>query len=162
MTIYTRQGDTGTTSLYGGVRVDKDDLGIEVCGVIDELSASLGMVRTEGLPGRFETIILRIQCELIAFCADIVSDTRTISPEHVQQMESEIDSIESALLPLVQFVIPGVNRLSAMLHISRTICRRAERSLITLCRTQNQSPPLVAYLNRLSDLLFVMARASET
>ena len=159
MTIYTRKGDTGTTSLYGGVRVDKDSPHMEVCGNIDELSAWLGFVRTEeGLPIPFGNIMLRIQQELIGFCSDIVSDSKTIMPEHVRQMESEIDRIESELPVLTQFVISGTNRCSAMLHIVRTVCRRAERSLFTLCRTENKLPHLMVYLNRLSDLLFVMAR----
>jgi len=158
MPIYTRRGDTGITSLYGNVRVSKDDPSMEVCGTIDELSASLGMLRTEGLPTQCETIILRIQHELIAFCTDIVSDSVTILPEHVRQLESDIDGIESELPPLTQFVIAGEDRISAALHLSRTICRRAERTLATFLRTQKRSPHIAAYLNRLSDLLFVMAR----
>jgi len=163
MSTYTRKGDTGTTLLYGGVRVEKDDPGIEVCGNIDELSASLGMVRAEGLPPQFETIIVRIQQELISFCSDIVSGSATILPEHTWKLESEIDRIESELPPLAQFIIPGDNRISATLHLSRTICRRAERRLVTLFRTRHKLPHLTVYLNRLSDLLFVMARKfSET
>ena len=162
MPIYTRGGDTGTTSCYGGVRLDKDEPSMEVCGNIDELSASLGMLRAEGMSPPFEKIILRIQQELISFCADIVCDAATISPEHVRQLETEIDGIDAELPPLAQFVIPGENRLSAMLHLSRTICRRAERSLVTLLRTQKKSPHLAAYLNRLSDLLFVMARKASS
>ena len=157
MPIYTHKGDTGSTSLYGSVRVDKDDPNIEVCGNIDELSASLGVIRAEGLP-LFDPLILRIQQELITFCTDIVSDSATISPEHIRQLESEIDRLESELPPLTQFIISGENRVSAALHLSRTICRRAERSLATLFRTQQKSPHLAAYLNRLGDLLFVMAR----
>jgi cob(I)alamin adenosyltransferase len=157
MPIYTRNGDTGTTSLYGNVRVDKDDRRIEVCGNIDELSASLGIVRAEGEAAQFESLFLRIQQELILFCAEIVSDTATILPKHIEQIETEIDNIERELPPLTQFVIPGSNRISAMLHLSRTICRRAERSLATLHRTKNTTPHHIAYLNRLSDLLFLMA-----
>ena len=160
MPIYTRQGDTGTTSLYCGVRVDKDAPSIEVCGNIDELSASLGMIRVDGVQP-FETLILRIQQELIAFCADIVSDSATISQGHVQRLESEIDRLELELPPLTQFVMAGESRTSAALHLSRTICRRAERSLVTFLRTQQKSPHLTAYLNRLGDLLFVMARYGE-
>ena len=156
--IYTRRGDTGTTSLNGGVRVDKDDPAIEVCGTIDELSASLGMARTEGLPPPLETILLRIQQELITFCSDIVSGSAVIVPEHVRQLESDIDRFTSELPPLTQFILPGENRISALLHLSRTICRRAERRLTTLCRTENPSPHLMVYLNRLGDLLFVLAR----
>ena len=158
MTIYTRQGDTGTTLLYGGVRVDKDDAVMEVCGNIDELSASLGIVRTEELPRPFDAVILRIQQELIALCTEVFFDSAKISPEHVQQIETEIDRIESELPPLKQFVISGEHRSSALLHLSRTICRRTERSLVKLCRAEKKSPHLIAYLNRLSDLLFVMAR----
>ena len=162
MSIYTRNGDGGTTTLYKNVWVDKDDPGIDVCGNIDELSASLGVVRAEKLPEQFETILFRIQRELIVFCAEIVSDSITISPEHVRQLESDIDQIYSDLPPLAKFMIPGNNRLSALLHLSRTVCRRAERSLTTLCRTETKSLHITAYLNRLSDLLFVMARkASE-
>ena len=158
MTIYSRKGDTGTTSLFDGTRVDKDDATIEVCGNIDELSALLGLVRAEELPGQFDPIILRIQQELIAFCTDIFFDSAKISPEHIQQIEAEIDRLESELPPLTQFVLPGKNRSSALLHLSRTVCRRAERSLVKLCRTKKKLPSLIAYLNRLSDLLFVMAR----
>ena len=143
---------------YGAVRGDKDDPVIDVCGNIDEFSASLGLVRAEGLPTQFKTIILRIQQELITFCAEVVSNSVAISLEHVQQIESDIDRISAELPPLTQFVISGENRLSALLHLSRTVCRRAERSTVTLCRTEQKSPYLVAYLNRLSDLLFVMAR----
>ena len=158
MTLYTRTGDTGTSSLYGGVRVEKDHPSMEVCGNIDELSASLGIVRAEGLPTQCETVLLRIQKELIGFCTEIVSDSVLIVPEHIRQLESEIDRLESELPPLTTFVIAGENRVSAVLHLSRTVCRRAERSLVTLLRSQKKSPHLVAYLNRLGDLLFVMAR----
>ena len=161
MTIYTRKGDTGCTSLYGGVRVDKDDVTMEVCGSIDELSASLGVVRSEELPAQFDAVILRIQRELIAFCTEIVSDSAMIASEHVQQLEAEIDRIEADLPPLTQFILPGKNRRSAKLHLARTICRRAERSLVTLHRTQRKVPHLITYLNRLSDLLFVLARQME-
>lgn len=163
MPIYTRKGDGGSTQLYGGVRVEKDDFHIEVCGNIDELSALLGLVRSEGLPPELESIILQIQKELITFCAEIVSSSATpqsvtIGHEHVQRIESEIDRIESELPLSTQFIISGDNRISAWLHLSRTVCRRAERSLVSLLRTQQKSPYLTAYLNRISDLLFVMAR----
>ena len=158
MTIYTRGGDAGTTLLYGDLRMDKDAGMMEVCGNIDELSASLGVVRTEELPLPFDTVIVRIQKDLITFCGEIVFGSPMVSSEHVQQIEAEIDRIESELLPLTQFVLAGENRSSALLHLSRTICRRAERSLVTLYHTEKRSPYLIAYLNRLSDLLFVMAR----
>ena len=159
MPLYTRRGDTGTTTLFGEIRVEKDSPHIEVCGHLDELSASLGMVRAEGLPAEYEAIVLRIQQEIISFCAEIVSDSAKIQLEHIRQIETEIDRIEGELPPLTQFIISGENQISALLHLSRTICRRAERSLVTLFRVRQKSPHLVAYLNRLGDLLFVMARA---
>lgn len=158
MPIYTRSGDAGTTSLCGGRRVEKDDSYIEVCGTIDELSATLGIVRTEKLPPDLDTLIARIQRELINFCSEIVTDSVRILPEHVRQLENEIDRFESELPMLTGFIISGDNRTSTFLHLARTVCRRAERSLVTFQRTYNKSPQLSAYLNRLSDLLFVMAR----
>jgi cob(I)alamin adenosyltransferase len=162
MPIYTRQGDDGTASLCGGVRADKDHPQIEVCGNIDELSASLGVVRAEGLPAELEPLVLRIQHELIVFCTEIVSDNKLISPEHIHRLEEEIDRIELELPPLKQFIIAGENRISSALHVARTICRRAERSLTALFRVKEKSPYLLCYLNRLSDLLFLMARKAGT
>lgn len=163
MPIYTHQGDSGETSLINRERVSKDDVRLDICGNIDELSASLGVVRAEGLPQEIESILVRIQQEFISFCTEIISGQRLISPEHIRQMESEIDHIESELLPLTHFILAGSNRVSALLHHSRTICRRAERSLVTFLRQsqhlpQQPSPHLIPYLNRLSDLLFVWAR----
>ncbi|GHT19267.1 ATP--cob(I)alamin adenosyltransferase [Planctomycetales bacterium] len=162
MRIYTRSGDKGQTSLYGGMPVAKDQFRIEVCGNIDELSATLGMVRAEGLTPKHENILLRIQNELIAFGSEIASPNvkSGMTQEHIQQIENEIDELEQSLPPLTQFVLPGKNKVSATLHFARTVCRRAERSLVTLARhTPNLSPILLAYLNRLSDLLFVMGRS---
>ena len=138
--------------------MDKDDITCELFGTIDELSATLGLVRAEGLSASFEAIILRIQQELIAFCAGIASGSATISSEHVRQIESDTEQIESELPTITQFIISGTNRLSAALHFSRTVCRRAERTLTAYCRIRNDYPYHLAYLNRLSDLLFAMAR----
>ena len=159
--IYTRRGDTGITSLGNGDRVDKNAPTIEVFGTIDELSASLGVVRAEELPSSLKKILMRIQQELITFSADIATDSAVMGAEHVLQLESDIDQIASELPPLTQFILPGANRTSALLHLSRTICRRAERRLWTLCRTVNLSSHLMAYLNRLGDLLFVLAQKFE-
>ncbi|MDR0521596.1 MAG: cob(I)yrinic acid a,c-diamide adenosyltransferase [Planctomycetaceae bacterium] len=161
---YTRSGDTGDTSLSGGVRVRKDDRRIEICGCIDELSASLGLVRTEGLPPHREETIVRIQHELFGFCAEIAAAKKTadaVSPEHVARLEEEIDRMEAVLPPLKQFIVPGADRLSAALHFSRTVCRRAERAFTSLPRSRQEYPVLAAYLNRLSDWLFVLARTAE-
>ncbi len=146
----------------------KDDLRITLGGEIDELSAVLGIVRAEGLTAKHAEMILRIQNELLQLGTEIACHTpfpcglRTLGREHVRQMEREIDGIENLLPPLKQFVIPGDTKISAYLHFARTVCRRAERGLVTLMRKEpERSPVLPAYLNRLSDLLFVMARQEE-
>ncbi len=166
--IYTKTGDLGETSLFTGLRVAKDELRIALCGDLDELSSVLGIVRAEGLTDKYAALILRVQHELLLFGAEIVCgspprlNATTISSEHVQQLEREIDEIEAFLPPLNHFVVPGDNKVSAYLHLARTVCRRAERGLVTLVRKEpNTSPTLIAYLNRLSDLLFVMARHSH-
>lgn len=163
--IYTRGGDQGDTSLYSGPRIAKDQARIAVCGDIDELSSILGVVRAEGVAPRHAEILLRIQHELIDFCAEVVClspvqyGTRKLGPEQIGRMESEIDSIAPFLSPLTEFVIPGDNKTSATLHWARTVCRRAERGLVSLVRREpDVSTTLLAYLNRLSDLLFVLAR----
>ncbi|MCL2004861.1 MAG: cob(I)yrinic acid a,c-diamide adenosyltransferase [Planctomycetaceae bacterium] len=138
--------------------MDKDDITCDLFGSIDELSATLGLVRAEGPSVPFAGIILRIQQELIAFCADIASGSATISSEHVRQIESDTERFEAELPTISQFIISGDNRLSAMLHLARTVCRRAERTLTTYCRTRKNCPDHADYLNRLSDLLFAMAR----
>ena len=153
-----QQGETSGIMLS---RMDKDDITCELFGNIDELSATLGMVRAENVSCQFKTIILRIQQELIAFCADIASGSESVSSEHIRQMESDTEQIESELPAVTQFILPGENRLSAMLHFSRTVCRRAERTLTTYCRMRKDVPCHSAYLNRLSSLLFAMARKAE-
>ncbi len=166
--IYTKTGDRGETALFFGPRVAKDELRIALCGDLDELSATLGIVRAEGLSAQHERMIFRIQNELLQFGAEIVCGDpsrlrgQTLNQEHVRQLEREIDDLETALPPLHRFVIPGENKASAYLHLARTVCRRAERSLVTLARNEpNLTPVLLAYLNRLSDWLFVLARSVQ-
>lgn len=162
--IYTRRGDSGETSLAGGVRVFKDHHRIDFCGEMDEFSSALGVARAEGLDARHDEIIERIQRELQIFCTEIVTTplqnvTRRLTHEQVSALEQEIDRLEELLQPLRHFVIPGGKKSAAYLHLARTICRRAERSLVSLARTEPDiSAVLLQYLNRLSDLLFVMAR----
>jgi cob(I)alamin adenosyltransferase len=161
MTIYTRYGDSGETSLCGGERVAKDHLRIQVCGTIDELSATLGIVRAEGLTPQQNEIIVRIQKELIEFCTEIagLNGIQRIHSDSIKKMETEIDEREAKLPPLTEFVLAGADKTSAFLHLARTVCRRAERHLVTLIRNEPHiSPTLLTYLNRLSDLLFVLTR----
>ena len=159
MTIYTRTGDDGTTSLLSEQRIQKDNLILCVCGDTDELSSVLGIARAEGLSPLNEKIVFRVQNELLKFNAEIVSPEETparITPEHIRQLEQDIDAAN--LLPFSDFVIFGENKSSAYLHFARAVCRRAERNLVTLSRIEPAvSGLLLQYVNRLSDLLFVLA-----
>lgn len=168
MKVYTKRGDSGETDLRAGKRVSKTDRRITVCGEIDELSAVLGTARAEGLLPEHAAIVFRIQQELIEFGAEVAlrsdrdSACRKIEARHLDNLEKDIDRIEVELPPLTRFVIPGEKKSSALLHLARTVCRRAERSLVAL-RTSEPDPDalLLPYLNRLSDLLFVTARRED-
>jgi cob(I)alamin adenosyltransferase len=167
MKIYTRTGDDGQTALFGGPRVRKDMVRVEAYGTLDELNAVLGLVRTEPLADEIDRLLARVQNELFEVGAEIASldpiakGTRSIGQAHIQAIENEIDRYESALAPLEHFILPGGTRGAALLHIARTVCRRAERRLVALVHDDPEkvSLALVAYLNRLGDLLFVLARA---
>ncbi|MDR2761383.1 MAG: cob(I)yrinic acid a,c-diamide adenosyltransferase [Planctomycetaceae bacterium] len=163
--IYTRKGDKGETSLAGGIRVAKNHERIEVIGAIDELSATLGIVRSIDNARPFCQIIHRVQNELIRFMSEIVSpeDSRfRILQDDIQQLESDIDKTSESLDALTEFIVAGDSRQSAFLHLARTVCRRAERQLVALSINDKVSPLTLAYLNRLSDLLFVLSRACDS
>ena len=167
MKIYTRKGDDGRTHLFAGPRVTKDDPHIEACGGVDELNALLGLARAESLCSDIDQVLHRVQHELFAVGADLatphtkVGRTAMIGDGHVRQLEQDIDTFDAQLPPLTEFILPGGSRGAALLHVARTICRRAERRVVTLeamrCG-EGESTPLVRYLNRLSDLLFVLPR----
>ncbi|MDR1925792.1 MAG: cob(I)yrinic acid a,c-diamide adenosyltransferase [Planctomycetaceae bacterium] len=164
--IYTRGGDGGETSLLYGVRVLKSDLRIEVIGTIDELSAVLGITRTIESDKHFCDIICRIQKELINFLSEVAAPDGSrcyITQENVNRIELDIDESGDGLPRLTEFVIAGEGKVSAFLHLARTICRRAERRLVELKQIdQKLSPTLLMYLNRLSDLLFVLSRSKKS
>lgn len=170
MRIYTRTGDDGQTGLYGGKRVHKDDFRIEAYGTVDELNATLGMVRTAAeLPAELENLLQAIQNELFAVGAELAtpnpdeSGTRFVTEKTVQNLESQIDLFESELSPLQQFILPAGSFAAASLHLSRCVCRRAERRVVTLQRESPEVSALVVeYLNRLGDLLFVVARVANS
>ena len=174
MKIYTRTGDSGETSLFGGTRVSKSDARVEAYGEVDELNACLGWVLASiasssgsGDPDRFlADAILQIQRDLFALGARLADPTDTISARvakamltdaDVERLEKLIDRLESELSPLAHFILAGGGEAGARLHLARAVCRRAERRMVAL------QPPvdalLVRYVNRLSDLLFVMARS---
>ena len=169
MKIYSRTGDLGETGLLAGPRVGKDIARIEALGTIDELSAVLGLVRGEPLSGPIDRLLERIQNELFEVGAELATPdpvtrgTRTIGPQHVKALEEDIDACASSLAPLSGFILPCGVRSAAGLHLARAVCRRAERRLVALVRESGGEISLVllAYLNRLGDLLFVLARAAN-
>lgn len=167
MKIYTKTGDDGRTGLYGAGRVRKDDPRIDAYGTVDELNAVLGLVRTEMLPTDVDVLVKRLQNELFDLGAELATrdpsamGVACVGPEQVAALEAAIDDFEEALPPLKEFILPGGTRGTAMLHLARTVCRRAERRVVTLAGLPDEhvSPQVTVYLNRLSDLLFVLARA---
>ena len=169
MKIYTKTGDAGETGLFAGPRVSKDHPRIEACGAVDELNAALGWARAIKLPGAVEEILCRVQHELFALAAElatpdpVASGMVLVNDEHIQQLEGAIDRFEAELPPLTEFILPGGTLPAASLHMARGLCRRAERRVVTLCRTESApvSERIVGYLNRLGDLLFVLARAAN-
>jgi len=179
MKIYTRTGDQGQTGLYGGTRVSKADPRVAAYGDVDELNACLGMVRAQGeLAEDIVALLEQLQKDLFAIGARLanpsdkpsrrsaIGDGRstmdderlTIDAADIVRLEASIDRLEAELPPLRRFILPGGSRAGALLHFSRTVCRRAERAIVSL-GAEHVDQHLVIYVNRLSDLLFVMARA---
>ena len=168
--IYTRRGDDGSTGLFGGPRVRKDDLRVAAYGDVDELNSALGVAREELL--QQADLLARIdalQSELFTLGAELATpdadqapkEVPRIGPEHVARLEQEIDRLTGELPEMKNFILPGGSRAGAALHFCRTVCRRAERKAVSLADGSPVSPQALAYLNRLSDLLFVMARAAN-
>ena len=176
MKIYTKTGDGGETSLFGGRRVSKDDVRIDAYGCVDELNSCLGIVRAEGTPSEIDAILKEVQSDLFVLGADLAtpqgsssSPVPRLEPADIERLERHIDSLDALLPSLTTFILPGGCAAAAGLHLARTVCRRAERLIVRLSKMQPIGTVPVIYLNRLSDLLFVMARfanlragASET
>lgn len=157
--IYTRTGDGGTTGLADGSRVSKDAPRIEAIGAVDELNSALGALLAEPLPGAARDCLVGIQHDLFDLGGELsVPGHAIVNKAHVARLEHEFDRMNAGLPPLKEFILPGGTRAAALAHLARTVCRRAERRLVTLSRKQKVAPALPAYLNRLSDLLFVLAR----
>jgi len=168
MKIYTKTGDAGDTGLPGGVRVAKDAGVTEVCGTIDELNTVLGMARAARLPDEVDQLLDRLQCQLFDAGAEVArlgaesSSGASIGPSEIADLEEAIDRFDTELPPLRNFILPGGTAAAALLHFARSVCRRAERRLVSLVRNTTQlSPDLLIYLNRLSDLLFTLARLAN-
>jgi len=157
--IYTRTGDAGTTGLADGSRVPKDAPRIEAIGAVDELNSALGLLLAEPLPEAVRACLAGAQHDLFDVGGELaVPGHAIVGKAHVERLERELDSFNAQLPPLRDFVLPGGTRAAALAHSARTTCRRAERRLVTLSRKQELAPALLAYVNRLSDLLFVVAR----
>jgi cob(I)alamin adenosyltransferase len=164
MKIYTKTGDSGDTSLFGGKRVPKSSLRIETYGTVDELNAQIGAVRSLKPHDEVDSILEKLQNQLFVLGADLAAppeklkDVQRIQPHHIQSLEEIIDLIDSRLEPLNSFILPGGTQVSAQLQVARSICRRAERHADALRRMDEIGTHPLVYLNRLSDLLFVLAR----
>jgi cob(I)alamin adenosyltransferase len=168
--VYTRTGDDGTTSLGSGERVPKDSPRIEAYGTVDELNSVIGAAIAAGLVPAVLAPLKRIQNELFHLGSDLcvpeaAKDARPvprIEDRHVDALEALMDKLSEGLPPLENFVLPGGSLGAAQLHVARTICRRAERLVIALSRIEPVGPAAIRYLNRLSDALFVLARAENS
>ena len=164
MKIYTKTGDGGETSLYGGQRVSKNAIRVETYGTVDECNAVLGLAIAFLSDAEAKAILTRIQGELFEVGADLATPlTRgetvpRVRPEETAQLEAEIDRFEEELEPLRHFILPGGSAGGAALHQARAVCRRAERLFVTLEAAEPVNPEAGRYLNRLSDHLFVLAR----
>ena len=164
--LYTRKGDEGLTGLGGRQRVPKDSLRVRAYGAVDELNAFIGVALAHGVSRRLAEMLLPIQNELFHLGADLsfVEEDKArrkipqIEARHVERLEQRIDELNAVVGPLENFILPGGAVASANLHVARTVCRRAEREVIALAGAEPVGPFVVAYLNRLSDLLFAMAR----
>lgn len=171
MKIYTKTGDSGDTGLFGGGRVQKDDPRVEAYGDVDELNAVIGMARAMEPMPRIDEILVPMQRDLFSIGALLATPDRDKMEKHLSKasiddrriagLERAIDECEAELEPLKAFIIPGGSRKGAVLHVARTVCRRAERRVVSLQREQEIPPLVVIYLNRLSDLLFMLARVAN-
>ncbi|HEX3726732.1 MAG TPA: cob(I)yrinic acid a,c-diamide adenosyltransferase [Pirellulales bacterium] len=167
MKIYTKTGDQGETGLFGGPRVRKDTPRIEAYGTVDELNSVLGIVRASRVSADIDTLLGKIQNDLFSLGAQLATPdpaahhTALVTPAQITALEDAIDRYEADLEPLKTFILPGGTPAAAGLHLARTVCRRAERRVVTLVEQSidTVAGEIVIYLNRLSDLLFVLARA---
>lgn len=170
MKIYTRRGDGGETDLLGGGRVGKDDRRVEAYGEVDELNACLGAAASASPHADLRDLVRALQATLFSLGAHLASPDEArreraaipgVGEADVEELEKRIDALEAELLPLQRFILPGGSPAAAAFHVARTVCRRAERRAVALARGEPLSPVALRYLNRLSDLLFVVARVEN-
>ena len=166
--IVTKTGDKGDTGLFGGGRVGKEDIRVDAYGQVDELNAAIGVARAEGL-GAMDALAGTVQDQLFTVGAVLATPSGTkaqsaipkIRPDWATSMEAAIDAFDKELKPLTSFILPGGTKAAASLHLARTVCRRAERRVVPLFRAGKVGDEVIIYLNRLSDLLFTMARVAN-
>ena len=165
MKIYTKFGDSGETALFGGMRLGKDAPRIEAIGTVDELNAYIGYAQTLIDDADLSELMTRIQNHLFSVGADLATPSThakaaefRISEDFTTEMETAIDTLSEELPPLTNFILPGGCTAGAILHIARVVCRRSERRVVRLAREEDVNPEIIRSLNRLSDLLFVLAR----
>lgn len=169
MKIYTKTGDDGQTGLFGGTRVSKASERVSAYGQIDELNSVVGLARSHGLESRKDAWLARIQSELFDLGAELstVQEKQAsvaqflLDDADIAKLEAAIDELEVELTPLKAFVLPGGSTTASALHLARTVCRRAERALVALAASEPVRPEVIRYVNRLSDLFFVMARSAN-
>lgn len=157
--IYTRTGDAGTTGLGDGTRVAKDSLRIAAMGDVDELNSIIGLMLTEPMSPKIQDCLTRIQHDLFDIGGEICMPGHAmIKTERVTALETQLDAWNDTLTPLKEFILPGGSRAAAYCHLARTVCRRAERQMTTLNNQEKMTEVSLKYINRLSDLLFVLCR----
>jgi cob(I)alamin adenosyltransferase len=157
--IYTRTGDDGTTGLGDGTRVAKDSLRVDAMGDVDELNSVIGLLLTEAVPDILTDLLTQVQHDLFNLGGEIcIPDYVILQQANIDNLEEAIDTLNDDLAPLKEFILPGGTKSAAFCHLARTVCRRAERKLISLARDEKVTDISLKYLNRLSDLLFVLCR----
>jgi cob(I)alamin adenosyltransferase len=165
--IYTKTGDAGETGLWGGLRVRKDALRVHAYGTVDECNAAVGLARAAGIDAGLDQLLADVQNQLFVVGADLATPGEggttipRVGEAEVQFLEANIDALEAELEPLKQFILPGGTAAAAQLHLARTICRRAERWVVSLAAEEALNTQVQTYLNRLSDFLFVVARSAN-
>ncbi len=163
MKIYTKTGDDGTTGLQGGRRISKSNIRIQAYGAVDEINASIGLILSSKIDEDLEKLLRNIQRDLFVVGSDLSnpdlsSNENRVTSEMVENIEKNIDRLEGWLTPITNFILPGGHEIASLIHVSRTITRRAETQVILLDESGMINEECKKYLNRLSDLLFVMAR----
>ena len=158
--IYTRTGDDGTTGLGDGTRVRKDSLRVEAYGTVDELNSVIGLLLTHEIPEDIRRCLTQVQHRLFDLGGELcIPGHQAMNDDDVSALELMLDRLNGKLMPLKEFILPGGSPAAAVCHVARTVCRRAERRVVSLAKMETVAAPALRYLNRLSDLLFVMARA---